>query len=380
MTATGAARPVDRGGGAATLDTEAVLGALPYAVLVVDPDNVVLFANGAAEQFFELSASLICGTPLEDLVLADSPALLLIAQVRAGGSSVTEYDVTLSLPGRRPSNLTIAAAPCMDAENTIALSLHEQSIARKIDQQLVHRNAARSVTALGAMLAHEVKNPLSGIKGAAQLLEQTSDENDRELTRLICEESDRICALVDRMGVFADAPPLDRDPLNIHEVLERVRRIAEAGFASGVRFVEKYDPSIPEVRGDRDQLIQLFLNLVKNAAEAVPEEGGEITLSSSYRHGVRLAVPGSDRRVQLPIVISVQDNGTGIPDDVAAHLFEPFMTTKRQGSGLGLALTAKIVGDHGGVVEFDTEPGQTTFRIMLPASPDETSGGRKERS
>ena len=372
MTATGTASPAPSPvGGAGAIDTEAVLGALPYAVIVVDPANIVRFANGAAEQFFELSAALICGTSLEELVLADSPMLSLIAQVRASGSSVTEYEVTLSLPGRRPRNLTIAAAPSMDSANSIALSLHEQSIARKIDQQLVHRNAARSVTALGAMLAHEVKNPLSGIKGAAQLLEQTAGEGDRELTQLICEESDRICALVDRMGVFADAPLLDRKPLNVHEVLERVRRIAEAGFASGVRFVERYDPSIPEVSGDRDQLIQLFLNLVKNAAEALPSEGGEITLSTSYRHGVRLAVPGSDRRVQLPIVISVQDNGAGIPDDVAVHLFEPFMTTKRQGSGLGLALAAKIVGDHGGVVEFDSEPGQTTFRIMLPASPAE---------
>lgn len=353
-----------------TIDAEPVLGALPYAILVVGEDNGILYANGAAEQFFDLSAPLIRGMAIEELVQPDSPVISLLCQARTSGSSVTEYDVSLTLPGRRLRNLTIAAAPCLDPEQTLVLSLHEQSIARKIDQQLVHRNAARSVSALGAMLAHEVKNPLSGIKGAAQLLEQTSAEGDRQLTRLICEESDRICALVDRMAVFADAPPLERKRINIHEVLERVRMIAAAGFASGIRFIERYDPSLPEISGDRDQLIQLFLNLVKNAAEAVPESGGEITLTSAYRHGVRLAVPGSERRVQLPIVITVQDNGAGIPDDVAPHLFDPFLTTKREGSGLGLALVAKIAGDHGGVVGFDSEPGRTEFRVMLPASTD----------
>jgi len=223
------------------------------------------------------------------------------------------------------------------------------------------------------MLAHEVKNPLSGIRGAAQLLEQTVGEDDRQFTRLICDESDRICALVDRMAIFSENPTLERAAVNIHEILERARDIAAAGFARHLRFVENYDPSLPPVHGDRDQLIQIFLNLVKNAAEAAPDVGGEIVLTTAFRHGVRLALPGGERRVQLPLWVSVGDNGPGIPAEIAGNLFDPFVTTKTNGSGLGLALVAKLIGDHGGTIEFDSEPGQTSFHVMLPMSDGDRS-------
>jgi two-component system nitrogen regulation sensor histidine kinase GlnL len=308
----------------------------------------------------------LIGQPLHVLLTPDSPILSLQEQVRAQGTSVTEYDLAVAIPRQRMRSLTVDLAPIVETDGSMALSLREQSIARMIDRQLVHRNAARSVTGLAAMLAHEVKNPLSGIKGAAQLLHQTAADQDRELTRLICEETERIVGLVNRVGMFAEDGPLEQEAINIHEVLERVRRIAEAGFARGIRFVENYDPSLPFVAGNRDLLIQAFLNLVKNAAEAAPSEGGEIVLSTAYRHGVRLALPGSSRRVDLPLVVTVQDNGPGIPEELSANLFDPFVTTKADGSGLGLSLVAKIVGDHGGVIEFDSEPRKTVFRVMLP--------------
>ena len=249
------------------------------------------------------------------------------------------------------------------------ISLQENTIASKMDRQLVHRSAARSVAGMAAVLAHEVKNPLSGIRGAAQLLEQNADRDDRELTQLICDEADRIVAMVERMEMFSDKP-VERAPVNIHQVLERVRRIAEAGFAKNIRIVEDYDPSLPAVWGDFDELIQVFLNLVKNSADATAEQGGEIVLRTAFRHGVRLEVPGSSARVKLPLQVTVQDNGAGVPDELQPYLFDPFVTTKANGNGLGLALVAKFVGDHGGVVECESEPRRTIFRVMLPIQED----------
>jgi two-component system nitrogen regulation sensor histidine kinase GlnL len=222
------------------------------------------------------------------------------------------------------------------------------------------------VSALAAMLAHEVKNPLSGIRGAAQLLEQSVPTEERELTTLICEETDRIVALVDRMEAFADGRPIERGPLNIHQVLNHVRRLSANGFGKNVRFIESYDPSLPDVFGDRDQLIQVFLNLVKNACEVPGDGEREIELSTAYKHGLRLSVPGQQARVNLPLVVSVRDNGRGVPDELRSHLFDAFVTNKPTGTGLGLALVAKIVNDHGGAIEYDSEPGRTVFRVMLP--------------
>ena len=237
-----------------------------------------------------------------------------------------------------------------------------------LDQQISHRRSTRSVAGLAATLAHEVKNPLSGIRGAAQLLETAVGEDDQPLIQLICDETDRICALVDRMEEFGDTAPVERRSVNIHQVLEHVRRIAQAGFARHLRVIELYDPSLPEVEGDRDRLVQVFLNLVKNAAEAAPSGNGTITLATQYQHGLRVAVNNSRARLELPITVEVRDNGTGVPFDMVDHLFEPFVSTKRSGSGLGLSLVAKIVADHRGVVSYlPGEPG-STFRVRLPAA------------
>ncbi len=345
---------------------EAILNSLADPVMVVGPDGGIRYVNAAGEQFFDASAQQLKAQGLADLIPEDSPLFALVEQVWETGSSISEYGVTLETPKIGAHFLTIQVAPVAESSGSIVISFSERSIARKIDRQLTHRNAARSVTAIAAILAHEVKNPLSGIRGAAQLLEQNIDPSDRGLTHLICEETDRICALVDRMEMFSDAPHIEREAVNIHQVFEHVRKIAESGFARHIRMTENYDPSLPPLHGNRDQLIQVFLNLVKNAAEAVPAKGGEIILSTAYRHGVRLAVPGSDSRTKLPLVVSVQDNGEGIPEDLRPHLFEPFVTTKVNGTGLGLALVAKIIGDHGGVIEFDSEPRRTVFRVLLP--------------
>ena len=362
----------DTGSGRPPIDPAAILGAIPDPVLVLGADDEILYGNPGAEQFFATSAAVLRGQNLADLLAGDSPVFALAAQARHNGSSVSEAGLTINGPRIGSRFLAIKAAPLADGAAAIVLSFHEQSIARRIDRQLTHRASARSVTAMAAMLAHEVKNPLSGIRGAAQLLEQGADAGDRQLTRLICDETDRIAALVDRMEAFADERPLDREAVNIHEVLEHVRRLAQSGFARHARMVERYDPSLPPVYGNRGQLVQALLNLVKNAAEAVPQDGGEIMLSSAYRQGMRLAIPGSEGRVHLPLVLAVRDNGPGVPDDLRRHIFDPFVTTKSGGSGLGLALVAKIVGDHGGVIDVESEPRRTEFRIMLPMHPELT--------
>jgi two-component system, NtrC family, nitrogen regulation sensor histidine kinase GlnL len=348
------------------LSAESVLGALPAATLVVDNLSAIRYANAAAEQLFQSSATVLTGEPLADVLPPQSPISSLVEQAVASGTPTSAYGVVLDTPKTGTRMMTIHVAPMVDASGWAVVSLLEQTRAQKIGQQLEHRNSARSVTAMAALLAHEVKNPLSGIRGAAQLLGQDATEDDRKLTQLICDEADRIVALVNRMEVFSDDRPLKQNPVNIHVVLERVKRLAENGFAKSVKFIERYDPSLPSVAGDLDQLVQVFLNLVKNAAEAVPSAGGEILLATAYQPGVRVAMQGGSERVQLPLVVTVQDNGSGIPEDLWPHLFDPFVTTKPKGSGLGLALVAKIVSDHGGVIEFDSQGSRTAFRVMLP--------------
>src|SRR5690349_14119188 len=347
---------------------EAVLNSLPHPVLVIGPDGRIADANVAAETFFEVSVSLLRRNAMRDIVPFGSPLLALIEQVRSRGAAVNEYKVDLStprMPGDRLVDLHVAPVP--EQPGHIVVMLQERTIADKMDRQLTHRGAARSVIALAAMLAHEIKNPLSGIRGAAQLLEQSAQDDDRTLTRLICDEADRIVKLVDRMEVFADERPVEREPVNIHVVLDRVKKLAQSGFARHIKFVETYDPSLPPVLANRDLFIQVFLNLVKNAAEAIGDhQDGQIELTTAFRPGVRLQVPGSKTRVSLPLEFCVRDNGAGVPPDLLPHLFDPFVTTKPTGTGLGLALVAKIVGDHGGIIECESQPRHTVFRVLMP--------------
>lgn len=344
---------------------EALWGAIPYPALVVDETDAIVTANPAAESFGAISLRQMAGKPLGRFVGDDSALLDVVGQARRNGVSVVQYDVMVGWADQPPEVQNVHAAPLHDGTGKILILMHPQGMAEKMDRSLGHRSAARSVTGMAAMLAHEIRNPLAGISGAAQLLEMGLGEGDRELTGLIRAEADRIGKLVDRVEQFGDLRPAQRKPLNIHDVLDRARRTAQAGFAAHVRFSEDYDPSLPPTAGDPDQLLQIFQNLLKNAAEAVPRVGGTIAIATGFSPGVKLVRPGQ-KSEPLPLLVSITDNGPGIPENIIRDIFDPFVSSKVNGSGLGLSLVSKFIADHGGVVECDSRPGRTRFRVRLP--------------
>jgi two-component system, NtrC family, nitrogen regulation sensor histidine kinase GlnL len=356
-----------------TIEHELLLAALPHPILVLGADDHIIYANPAAEIFVSASIAVLRRQTLAQVVAFGCPLLSLVEQVRRSDATVNEYGVEILMPRVDGTKLVDVYAGPGPMPRHVLLMLQQRSMAQMIERQLTHRASARSVSGMAAVLAHEIKNPLSGIRGAAQLLEPALSDDDRALTQLICTETDRIRDLVDQLEVFGDERPMPRLPVNIHDVLDHVQRLSESGFGRGIRHHADYDPSLPAVTGDRDKLIQAFLNLIKNAAEAITDagggsadSGGRIILQTSFKPGVRLSVPGSGARVALPLMIQIEDNGPGVPDAMKSVLFDPFVTTKRTGSGLGLSLVAKIIGDHGGVIECDSEPRRTIFRILLP--------------
>ena len=294
-------------------------------MLALDASGAIVEVNNAAENFFDMGRAALPRSPLADLLPFGSPVFALVADAIASQSTSTATSSIFPRRAPAPGGWSTLLSRLCPASRRRRLLLQERSIAEKMDRQLTHRSAARSVTALGAMLAHEIKNPLSGIRGAAQLLEASVSDEDRALTQLICEETDRIVKLVDRMESFSDERPAARESLNIHAVLDHVKRLAQAGFARHIRFVAIYDPSLPHVFGARDQLVQVFLNLVKNAAEAIGDEtiDGEITITTAYRAGVRLKTAASAEPVSLPLEICIRDNGPGVPAEIAGNLFDP---------------------------------------------------------
>jgi len=342
-----------------------LLDAVPFALVVLDPLDHIVAANHAGEHLLGAGRTLLHGKPLSDYIAGDSPLFALIAEARDGSIAVAEPDLALSGPKLQAAHVAIDAAPIAEQPGHVVLVVKDRSIERRLNRQSLSRDASRSAKAMAAMLAHEVKNPLSGIRGAAQLLEKRVEADGRILTQLICDETDRIVGLVNRMEMLGDERPAPMSPVNVHEVLNHVRRLATAGFARHVSFREEYDPSLPPVWGNRDTLIQVFLNLVKNAAEACPEHGGNILLGTQFVPGLRLGDRFSGRP-RLALTVRIQDNGAGIPSHIRDGLFDPFVTGRVGGKGLGLALAAKIIAEHDGVIEFESQPRRTVFSISLP--------------
>jgi two-component system nitrogen regulation sensor histidine kinase GlnL len=347
----------------------AFLDAMPLPALAVTVTGSVLLANGAAQDLFLRSLRAILGQGLPGLLSDDSHVYELIRRCWTSAATVSARDMTLRGPSFGELLCDVTAAPSEEG-GFVALIVRPRGRGRDLSERLQDGAGARSMAAMGRTLAHEIKNPLAGIRGAAQLLVRDAEPDELQLVNLIVEETDRISRLIGRMEAFGDDAPIAFNPVNVHAALERVAALAENGFARGMKVRRRFDPSIPEALGDEDQLMQVFLNLVKNAAEAAQNqiEGGEITLATSFQHGVRMRTPAGDVR-DLPLEIAFYDNGRGVPDDLRACLFEPFVSTKPSSGGLGLPLVQKIVAAHGGVVDFESKPGRTVFRVRLPLSP-----------
>ena len=346
---------------------DALLTALPMALLVIDEGGVILDANSAAETSLNLSRRSIIGMAVEDAIGHTLRSMPIDVPFVA-------YDMDVVLPGQRHQRSMVMAAPIADRPGQRLVTVHAYPAGTApIARRSSEARSASTAAGAAALLAHEIKNPLSGIRGAAQLLEATADGEGRELTRLIRDEVDRVAALIDRMEGFTDTRPLELSPQNIHVVLNHARDVAANGFARSIVITEAYDPSLPPVLGNRDALVQVLINLLKNAAEALGDAGGTVTLTTAYRHGVRRFTGSGERRL-LPIEVCVIDDGPGAPSTIAQHLFDPFVSSKRAGRGLGLALVEKLVSDQGGIVEYAREAREggaerTVFRLLLSRAP-----------
>lgn len=347
---------------------QAFLEALPLPALAVNRDGGVLLANSAVQDTFLRSVRSIESQGLKGLFTEDSPVHDLLRRAWLTNAPVSGRDMVLYGAGFGELACDVTAAPSEDG-GFVAMILQPRGKGRDLSERLHDNAGARSMAAMGRILAHEIKNPLAGIRGAAQLLVRDADPDELQLVNLIVEETDRVRRLIDRMESFGDDAPINFAPINVHASLERVATLAENGFARGLSVKRRFDPSIPDALGDEDQLIQVFLNLAKNAAEAADDrhEGAEIIVATAYRHGVRMRTPGGHVR-DLPLEIAFYDNGRGVPEDLRDCLFEPFVTTKPSSGGLGLPLVQKIVAAHGGVVDFESAPGRTVFRVRLPLS------------
>lgn len=348
----------------------------PEPALVLDGDGAMVAVNEAAEALFGQGLALLSRGRFRTALPPGSPLVALIDRCAAESGVVRERALQVNVFGHPPFVADGSATPLGGGAVLLTLRVRAASLAAERAADVA---GLQSVVGLGRMLAHEIKNPLAGIRGAAQLLKSGLKAADIPLAQLIVDETERIRRLVDRMEAFSDDVEPVRSPVNIHRVLDRVRALAANGVADGLSIRENYDPSLPPAFGEEDQLIQVFLNLVKNAAEAAHARGdqrGEIAISTAYRHGVRVR-SGGDRVIHgAPLEVRVTDNGPGVPPHLRDHLFEPFVTSKAHGTGLGLALVAKIVAVHGGLVDFETEPGRTVFRVLLPVAPAKDPEGK----
>jgi len=351
-----------------------IWASLPLPALLIDMAGLIAEVNPAGETFLNASSRTLIGQPAFDRLHIDAPIEEALARARANQSPLNINDVDVTSGERAPVQCTIHVAPMHDNPDVIFLLISPRDLADRLGRSMAVKSAAKSAIGMAEMLAHEIKNPLAGISGAAQLISMNAGQEDLELTDLIVAETRRIVKLLEQVEQFGNIRAPDRRPVNIHDALDRARRSAQVGFAAHMHITEDYDPSLPSTLADMDQLMQVFLNLIKNAAEASPPNAGTrrgtIRLHTFYDQSLRLRRKGG-AAAALPLQIEIIDDGPGIPPELAADIFEPFVSGREGGTGLGLALVSKIITDHEGWLAVDSVPGRTVFRISLPVAPKE---------
>lgn len=352
-----------------------ILEQLSTAVAVVDLAGSgafrISYLNQSAQSLFGHSDGALVGRPLDSVLQDRHAAADALEQVLRTGQPFTKRAVTLTL-GEGPVRLDYSIEPLSDTE--LLVELRPQDRFMRIDHDDRQMSLQETTRKLARGLAHEVKNPLGGIRGAAQLLDrQLGDESQREYTAVIMEEADRLRGLVDRILGPNDEPHFD--DVNVHEVIERVVRLLDAECPARVVFQRDYDPSVPEVEGDRNKLVQATLNVLKNAVTALAAaDEPRITLQTRI---VRQFTIGAVRH-RLVANMNFIDNGPGIPTDIADRVFYPMISGRPDGSGLGLAITQTILGQHNGLIEYDSRPGRTVFSFYLPVTQLQAPNGHEK--
>ncbi|MFK7870413.1 MAG: nitrogen regulation protein NR(II) [Roseobacter sp.] len=346
-----------------TSDLE-IWASLPIPAVIIGPDDCIKDLNSAAEGFLNVSAKSLLGTPVWDQIAVNDPLETAFERARSSGTPLFVNDVDVGSGARAPMQSDLQVAPLVGSPGYMILMISPRELAGRVTQNHSVKSAAKSAIGMAEMLAHEIKNPLAGITGAAQLLSMNLNAQDLELTDLIVEESRRIVKLLGQVEQFGNLSPPGFQAVNIHDVLDRARRSALLGFGAHMKIIEDYDPSLPAATGDPDQLLQVVLNLLKNASEASGGTPGTIRLHSYYEHSFRLR--RSDGAGQsLPLQIEIIDDGPGLPENIKGDIFDPFVSGRENGTGLGLALVSKIISDHGGWISVSSVPGETIFRISL---------------
>ena len=339
---------------------------LPLPALLLDPGDVIAEVNPSSEDFFNIAARSLRGQPLLDLLAVDAPLEDVLSRVRRDQSSISVNTVEVGSGQRAPIECNIQFAPMIGMPGFVLAILEPRVTALRLGRSASVKSAAKSAIGMAEMLAHEIKNPLAGITGAAQLLGMNLTGEDLEMTDLIVAESRRIVALLDQVEQFGNLRKPEQKIFNIHDLLDRARRSASVGFAAKMKIIEQFDPLLPPTRVDGDQMLQVFLNLLKNASEAAGADGGTITIHTFYEQSLRLR--RKDGTAKLPLQIEIIDDGPGLPPDLEGDIFDPFVSGRENGTGLGLALVSKIITENDGWISVTSQPGRTCFRISLPVA------------